>query len=112
MTGETGSVRKRAGAGCLVAGVLFGVVFAAVWLAAVTLYGIVVEQWELIRERHDFTYDWTFIYAPLFAAGCGLAVAFWAMRRRSAVRITMLALVAGLIALFGGILFFGLGGLM
>lgn len=102
----------RRGAGCLVGGALFAVVFVAVWLAAITLYGLVVEQWEMVRVRRDFSYDWAFLWAPLTALGCALAVAFWATRRLSAARVTLLALAAGLIALFGGILLFGLGGLI
>lgn len=102
----------RRGAGCLIGGVLFAVIFVAVWLAAVTLYGLVVEQWEMVRVRRDFSHDWAFWWAPLIALGCGLAVAFWATRRLSAARVTLLALAAGLVALFGGVLLFGLGGLI
>ena len=102
----------RAGAGCLVGGALFAVVFVAVWLAAITLYGLVVEQWGLVRVRREFSYDWAFLYAPLIALGLGLAAAFLATRRLSAARMTLLILTIGLIALFGGILLFGLGGLI
>ena len=103
---------KRTAAGCLAAGALFAVVSIAVWLAAITLYGLVVEQWEMVSVRHEFGYEWAFLYAPLIALGCGLAVAFWATRRLSAARVTLLALAAGLVALFGGVLLFGLGGLI
>jgi hypothetical protein len=102
----------RRGAGCLIGGVLFAVIFVAGWLAAITVYGLVVEQWEWVRVRREFSYDWAFLWAPLIALGCGLTVAFWATRRLSAVRVTLLALAAGLVALFGGILLFGLGGLV
>jgi len=107
-----GSAAKRAGAGCLAGGALFAVVFVAVWLAAITLYGLVVEQWGLVRVRREFSYDWAFLYAPLIALGLGLASSFLAMRRLPAARMTMLIVTTGLIALFGGILLFGLGGLM
>lgn len=107
-----GSGAARGGTGCLAAGALFAVTFVAVWLAAVTLYGLVVEQWELVRVRREFSYDWVFLYAPLIAVGCGLVVAFFATRRLSAARITLLILTTGLVALFGGILLFGLGGLI
>lgn len=103
---------KRAGAGCLAGAALFAVVFVAVWLAAITLYGLVVEQWELVRVRREFSYDWAFLYAPLIALGLGLAAAFFATRRLPAARMTLLILTIGLIALFGGILLFGLGGLI
>lgn len=103
---------KRVGAGCLAGGALFAVVFVAMWLAAITLYGLVVEQWELVRVRREFSYDWAFLYAPLIALGLGLAGAFWATRRLPAARMTMLILTTGLIALFGGILLLGFGGLI
>lgn len=107
-----GDGAKRRGGGCLAAGALFAVVFAAVWLAGVTAYGIVVEQWKMIRVRGDFDHDWVFLYSPLIALGFGAAAAFAVMRRGSAVRLTLLILTSGLIALFAGILFFGLGGMM
>lgn len=103
---------RRGGSGCLIGGVLFAAIFVAVWLAAITLYGLVVEQWEMVRVRRDFSYDWVFLWAPLIAAGLGLAAAFFAARRFSAARMTMLILTIGLLALFGGILLFGLGGLL
>ena len=103
---------KSTGAGCLAGGALFAVVFLAVWLAAITIYGLVVEQWELIRVRREFSYDWVFLYAPLVAFGLGLAAAFLAVRRLPAARMTLLIVTVGLIALFGGILLFGLGGLI
>lgn len=102
----------RRGAGCLIGGALFAATFVTGWLAAITLYGLVVEQWEWVRVRREFSYDWAFLWAPLIALGCGLAVAFWATRSLSGVRLTLLALAAGLVALFGGILLFGLGGLI
>ena len=105
-------VVPSAGTGCLIGGALFAVVFVAVWLAAITLYGLVVEQWELVRVRREFSYDWAFLYAPLLALGIGSAAAFLATRRFSAARLTLLIVVTGLIALFGGILLFGLGGLL
>lgn len=106
------SAAKRTSAGCLAGGALFVVVFVAVWLAAIMLYGLVVEQWELVRVRREFSYDWAFLYAPLIAFGLGLAAAFLAMRRLPAARMTLLILTMGLLALFGGILLFGLGGLI
>lgn len=112
MNEAEGTPAKRAGAGCLAGGALFAVVFAAMWLAAITLYGLVVEQWGLIRVRREFSYDWAFLYAPLIALGLGLASAFWATRRLPAARMTLLILTTGLIALFGGILLLGLGGLI
>lgn len=104
--------RLRGGAGCLVGGALFAAVFVAVWLAAITLYGLVVEQWELVRVRREFSYDWAFLYAPLIAAGFGFAAAFFATRRFSAARLTLLIVATGLVALFGGLVLFGLGGLV
>jgi hypothetical protein len=112
LTGTDDRAAKRPGAGCLVGGALFAVVFVAIWLAAITLYGLVVEQWALIRVRREFSYDWAFLYAPLIALGVGLAAAFLATRRLPAARMTLLILTVGLIALFGGILLFGLGGLI
>lgn len=103
---------KHAAAGCLAGGALFAVVFVAIWLAAITLYGLVVEQWELVSVRREFGYDWAFLYAPLIALGFGLAAAFFAARRLPAARMTLLILTLGLIALFGGILLFGLGALI
>lgn len=98
--------------GCLLGGALFAAVFVAAWLAAITLYGLVVEQWGMVRVRREFSYDWAFLHAPLIAFGLGLAAAFFATRRFSAARLTLLIVAAGLIALFGGILLFGLGGLL
>ena len=112
MTGTDDAAAKRPGAGCLAGGALFAVVFVAIWLAAITLYGLVVEQWALVRVRREFSYDWAFLYAPLIALGVGLAAAFFATRRLPAARMTLLILTVGLIALFGGILLFGLGGLI
>lgn len=106
------SSAKRTGAGCLAGGALFAVVFVAVWLAAITLYGLVVEQWELIKVRREFSYGWAFVYAPLIALGAGLAAAFAATRRLPAARMTLLIATTGLVALFGGIVLFGLGGLI
>lgn len=106
------SARPSGAIGCLIGGALFAVVFVAAWLAAITLYGLVVEQWELVRVRREFSYDWAFLYAPLIALGCGFAAAFLATRRFSAARLTLLIVATGLIALFGGILLFGLGGLI
>ncbi len=102
----------RRGAGCLAGGALFAVVFIAIWLAAITFYGLVVEQWEMVRVRREFGYDWAFLYAPLIAFGVGLASAFCAARHVPAARMTLLILATGLLALFGGILLFGLGGLI
>ncbi|HEX2812810.1 MAG TPA: hypothetical protein VHO04_09025 [Sphingopyxis sp.] len=112
MTGADDAAAKRPGAGCLAGGALFAVIFVAIWLAAITLYGLIVEQWELVRVRRGFSYDWAFLYAPLIALGVGLTAAFFATRRLPAARMTLLILTVGLIALFGGILLFGLGGLI
>lgn len=106
------SARPSGAIGCLIGGALFAVVFVAAWLAAITLYGLVVEQWELVRVRREFSYDWAFLYAPLIALGLGFAAALLATRRFSAARLTLLIVATGLIALFGGILLFGLGGLI
>ena len=103
---------KSTGAGCLAGGALFAVVFLAVWLAAITIYGLVVEQWELIRVRREFSYDWVFLYAPLFAIGLGLATAFFVSRRASAARMALLITITGAIALLAGVVLFGLGGLI
>lgn len=103
---------QRNAAGCLAGGALFAVVFVAVWLAAITLYGLIVEQWELIEVRRDFSYGWAFVYAPLIALGAGLAAAFAATRRLRAARMTLLIVTTGLVALFVGMLLFGLGGLI
>ncbi len=103
---------KRSAAGCLAGGALFAVVFVAVWLAAITLYGLVVEQWELVEVRREFSYDWAFLYAPLIALGLSLGAAFAATRRLPAARIALLIVTTGLVALFGGIVLFGLGGLI
>ncbi len=112
MSESVDSGAKRTAAGCLTGGVLFAVVFVAVWLAAITLYGLVVEQWELVEVRREFSYDWAFLYAPLIALGLGLAAAFAATRRLPAARMTLLIVTTGLVALFGGIVLFGLGGLI
>lgn len=103
---------RRRGAGCLAGAALSAVLFVAIWLAAITVYGLVVEQWEMVRVRREFGYDWAFLYAPLIAFGVALASAFLAMRRVSAARMTLLILATGLVALFGGILLFGIGGLI
>ncbi|WP_332817393.1 hypothetical protein [Sphingopyxis sp.] len=108
---ETPAARPR-GPGCLVVGAAFAVTLIIGWLLAITAYGLVVEQWEWIRVRREFSYDWAFLYAPLFAIGCGMAVAFWASRRASAARLTLLIVVAGVIALVGGVALLGLGGLI
>ena len=41
----------RAGAGCVAAGALFAIVAILGWLIAITAYGLVVEQWEMIEVR-------------------------------------------------------------
>lgn len=102
----------RSGAGCIAAGALFGVVALLGWLIAITAYGLVVEQWELVRVRREFSYDWAFVYAPLFAVGLGLTVAFAASRRASAARMALLITITGAIALLAGVVLFGLGGLI
>lgn len=112
MSEGSDSGAKRTTAGCLAGGALFAVVFVAVWLAAITLYGLVVEQWELIKVRREFSYGRAFVYAPLIALGAGLAAAFAATRRLPAARMTLLIATTGLVALFGGIVLFGLGGLI
>lgn len=112
MSEPASSGPPRGAMGCLAAGALFAVVFVAVWLAAITLYGLVVEQWELVRVRREFSYDWAFLWAPLIAFGAATAAGFAATRRLSAARLTLLIVVTGLIALFGALLLFGLGGLL
>ncbi len=102
----------RRGAGCVAAGALFGVVAILGWLVAITAYGLVVEQWGMVRVRREFSYDWAFVYAPLFAIGLGLAAAFLASRRASAARMTLLITVTGAIALLAGVVLFGFGGLI
>ena len=105
------SANPRGGAGCLVGGALFAATFVAIWLAAITLYGLVVEQWEMIRVRREFSYDWVFLYAPLLALGCGAASAFVATRRLPAARLTLLIVVTAIVALLGGVALFGFGAL-
>ncbi len=112
MTEVPDAAAKRTAAGCLAGGALFAVVFVAVWLAAITLYGLVVEQWEMVKVRREFSYDWAFLYAPLIAFGLGLAAAFGATRRLPAARMILLIVTVGLLALFVGIILFGLGGLL
>lgn len=68
-----GSERSRTG--CVAAGALFAIVTLLGWLIAITAYGLVVEQWEMIEVRREFSYDWVFLWAPLFAVGLGLAAA-------------------------------------
>jgi hypothetical protein len=102
----------RSGAGCVAAGALFAIVAILGWLIAITAYGLVVEQWEMIEVRREFSYDWAFVYAPLFAIGLGLATAFFVSRRASAARMTLLITVTGAIALLAGAVLFGLGGLI
>lgn len=104
--------RTASGWGCVGVGALFAFTAIIGWLLAILLFGLVVEQWEMIRVRRDFSHDWVFLYAPLFAMGCGAAVAFWASRRASAARLTLLILLAGTAALVGGVALFGLGGLI
>ncbi len=98
--------------GCLAGGALFAIIAILGWLIAITAYGLVVEQWEMIEVRREFSYDWAFLYAPLFAIGLGLAAAFWASRRVPAARMTLLIVVSGTIALLGGVVILGLGGLI
>lgn len=102
----------RSGAGCAAAGALFAIVAILGWLIAITAYGLVVEQWQMIEVRREFSYDWVFLWAPLFAIGLGLATAFFASRRASAARMTLLITVTGAIALLAGVVLFGLGGLI
>lgn len=103
---------ERTRAGCVAAGALFGIVAILGWLMAITAYGLVVEQWEMIQVRREFSYDWVFLWAPLFAIGLGLVTAFFASRRASAARMTLLITVTGAIALLAGVVLFGLGGLI
>ena len=103
---------ERTRVGCVAAGALFAIVAILGWLIAITAYGLVVEQWEMIEVRREFSYDWAFVYAPLFAIGLGLTVAFLASRRASAARMTLLITVTGAIALLAGVVLFGLGGLI
>ena len=103
---------ERTRAGCVAAGALFAIVAILGWLIAITAYGLVVEQWQMIEVRREFSYDWVFLWAPLFAIGLGLATAFFASRRASAARMTLLITVTGAIALLAGVVLFGLGGLI
>jgi hypothetical protein len=103
---------ERTRAGCVAAGALFAIVAILGWLIAITAYGLVVEQWEMIEVRREFGYDWVFLWAPLFAIGLGLATAFLASRRASAAQMTLLITVTGAIALLAGVVLFGLGGLI
>jgi hypothetical protein len=103
---------ERTRAGCVAAGALFAIVAILGWLIAITAYGLVVEQWAMIEVRREFSYDWVFLWAPLFAVGLGLAAAFLASRRASAARMTLLITVTGAIALLAGVVLFGLGGLI
>ncbi|HMO77546.1 MAG TPA: hypothetical protein PKD99_17890 [Sphingopyxis sp.] len=108
----TGEAPRGGAAGCLIGGALFAAVFVAVWLAAITLYGLVVEQWEMVRVRREFGYEWAFVWAPLIAFGLAVAAALLGTRRYPAARLTLLILAAGLVALFLAILLFGLGALL
>lgn len=103
---------SRSGAGCVAAGALFAIVAILGWLVAITAYGLVVEQWEMVRVRREFSYDWAFLWAPLFAVGLGLAAAFFLSRRASAARMTLLITLVGAIAVLAGVVLFGLGGLI
>ena len=103
---------ERTRSGCVAAGALFAIVAILGWLIAITAYGLVVEQWEMIEVRREFSYDWVFLYAPLFAIGIGLAAAFLISRRASAARMTLLITITGAIALLAGVVLFGLGGLI
>ncbi len=103
---------ERTRSGCVAAGALFAIVAILGWLIAITAYGLVVEQWEMIEVRREFSYDWVFLYAPLFAIGLGLAAAFLISRRASAARMTLLITTTGAIALLAGVVLFGLGGLI
>jgi len=103
---------ERSRTGCVAAGALFAIVAILGWLMAITAYGLVVEQWEMIEVRREFSYDWVFLWAPLFAIGLGLATAFLVSRRASAARMTLLITVTGAIALLAGVVLFGLGGLI
>ena len=111
-SGPAEKVGSGRGWGCVAVGVLFAVTAIFGWLLAILLYGVLVEQWAMIRVRREFSYDWVFLYAPLFAMGCGGVVALWASRRASAARLTLLILLAGTATLVGGIALFGLGGLI
>lgn len=102
----------RSGVGCIAAGALFAIVAILGWLIAITAYGLVVEQWQMIEVRREFSYDWAFLWAPLFAIGLGLATALFVSRRASATRMTLLITVTGAIALLAGVVLFGLGGLI
>ena len=104
--------RTGRGWGCIGVGALFAFTAIIGWLLAILLFGLVVEQWAMIRVRREFSYDWVFLYAPLFAMGSGAVVALWALRRASAARLTLLILLAGAAALVGGVALFGLGGLI
>lgn len=106
---EAEQATAQRGAGCLVAGLLFVVVFVAVWLAAVTMLGLVAEQWRLIRASRAFSQHWVYLHAPLIALATAAAAALAVRRRWPAVRVILIALAAGLVALCAGILFFGLG---
>lgn len=103
---------ERNRSGCVAVGALFAIVAILGWLIAITAYGLVVEQWEMIEVRREFSYDWVFLYAPLFAIGIGLAAAFLISRRASAARMTLLITITGAIALLAGVVLFGLGGLI
>jgi hypothetical protein len=104
--------QMRSGAGCLGIGALFAIVAILGWCIAITAYGLVVEQWEMVRVRREFSYDWAFVYAPLFSIGLGFAAAFFVSRRASAARMALLITVTGAIALLAGVVLFGLGGLI
>lgn len=103
---------KPSAAGCVGAGVLGAIVAILGWLIAITAYGLVVEQWEMIKVRRAFSHDWVFFYAPLFAIGLGLAAALLVSRRASAARMTLLIVVTGTIALLAGVVLLGFGGLI
>ena len=103
---------KRSAAGCVAAGALFAIVALLGWLIAITVYGLVVEQWEMIEVRREFSYDWAFLYAPLLAIGLGAAAALAASRHASAARMTLLIVITGAIALLAGVVLLGVGGLI
>lgn len=110
--GPDEKLRTGRGRGCAGIGALFAFTAIIGWLLAILAYGLVVEQWAMVRVRREFSYDWVFLYAPLFAMGCGAVVALWVSRRTSAARLTLLILLAGTAALVGGVALFGLGGLI
>ena len=109
---EANDATPDSGRGCLTLLAVFLVISLAGTLVTLTLFALVVQEWELMGVPREFGFD-MIVYAPLSGLVCGFAAVFWAARGGPSARWTPLLLGLSLVIAVALLLvFFGLGAVL